>query len=187
MEPLRNAWNRLGHVEAAEVEKAEGQRRTLMLPSILSPYPSAASLLPKPTAANLRKFAETPVVRRAINVIKDRIASLDWQVKVRRGYAYADIEDATGRIAAIRRAFEEPNETDSFRTLAEQVLEDALVGGFGAIEVSVTGDAARPFTLWPVDGATIRINPHWDGTPDTSRYAQVTGTPGTGRIDCAAR
>ena len=56
------------------------------------------SALPKPTAANLRKFAETPVVRRAINVIKDRIASLDWQVKVRRGYAYAEIEDAVKRM-----------------------------------------------------------------------------------------
>src|SRR3954452_2172372 len=138
MEPLRNAWNRLGHVEAGVVEGVEGHRRTLMLPSILSPYPSAANMLPKPTAANLRKFAETPVVRRAINVIKDRIASLDWQVKVRRGYCYAAIEDAAGRMAAIRLAFEEPNEADSFRTLAEQVLEDALVGGFGAIEVNLT-------------------------------------------------
>jgi hypothetical protein len=34
---------------------------------------------------NLRRFAETPVVRRAINVIKDRIAAMDWQVRVRRG------------------------------------------------------------------------------------------------------
>jgi hypothetical protein len=41
--------------------------------------------LPKPTQANLRRFAETPVVRRAINVIKDRIAAMDWQVRVRRG------------------------------------------------------------------------------------------------------
>ena len=30
---------------------------------------------------NLRRFAETPVVRRAINVIKDRIAAMDWQVE----------------------------------------------------------------------------------------------------------
>ena len=30
---------------------------------------------------NLRRFAETPVVRRAINVIKDRIAAMDWQVQ----------------------------------------------------------------------------------------------------------
>ena len=31
------------------------------------------NLVPKPTPANLRRFAETPVARRAINVIKDRI------------------------------------------------------------------------------------------------------------------
>ena len=27
--------------------------------------------------------------------------------------------------------------------------------------------------LWPVDGASIRINPHWDGAPETPRYAQM--------------
>ena len=61
-----------------------------MLPSILSPYSrgggAGQNAMPKPTPANLRKFAETPVVRRAINVVKDRIASMDWQVRVRRGY-----------------------------------------------------------------------------------------------------
>ena len=63
---------------------AEAERRTLALPAILSPVHFPAKLLPKPTPANLRRFAETPVVRRAINVIKDRIASMDWQVRLRR-------------------------------------------------------------------------------------------------------
>ncbi len=55
------------------------------------------------------------------------------------------------------------------------MLEDALVGGYGAIEMETTGDAVRPFELWPVDGATIKINAKWDGNPDTPRYAQATG------------
>jgi HK97 family phage portal protein len=182
MEPIRSAWKRIGGVEAGEGAvagpKAEGLRKTLLLPSVLSPYPSAANLMPKPTSANLRKFAETPAVRRAINVIKDRIASLDWQIRLKRGFAPEDVAELRPRMAAIRRSLEEPNESDSFRTLAEQVLEDALVGGFGAIEIDLTGDPERPFALWPVDGATIRINPKWDGAQETPRYAQATGRLG---------
>src|ERR1039458_5589485 len=59
--------------------RAEAERRTLALPSILSPVQFPGQLLPKPTPMNLRRFAETPVVRRGINVIKDRIAAMDWQ------------------------------------------------------------------------------------------------------------
>ena len=63
---------------AAGAADAEAERRTLALPAILSPVQFPGRLLPKPTPANLRRFAETPVVRRAINVIKDRIAAMDW-------------------------------------------------------------------------------------------------------------
>ena len=68
---------------------------------------------------------------------------------------------------------EEPNAADSFRTLIEQVIEDALTGGFGAIEMEATGDPERPAMLWPVDGASIRINARWDGQADSPRYAQA--------------
>ncbi len=77
---------------------------------------------------------------------------------------------------------EEPNPADSFRTLMEQVIEDALTGGFGAIEMEPTGDAERPAMLWPVDGASIRINAKWDGR---RRYAALcasgAGTTGIER------
>jgi phage portal protein BeeE len=117
---------------------AEAERKTLALPSILTPVQFPGRHLPKPTPANLRRFAETPVVRRAINVIKDRIAAMDWQVRVRRG-----------------------------------AIEDALTGGFGAIEMEPTGDEDRPAMLWAVDGASIRINGRWDGQAETPRYAQA--------------
>ena len=83
---IRSAWRRLGGVEARMAGDPAVQRKTVALPSIFSPYPSAHRALPKPTPANLRKFAETPVVRRAINLIKDRVASLDWQVRLKRDY-----------------------------------------------------------------------------------------------------
>lgn len=71
-----------------------------------------------------------------------------------------------------------PNSDDSFRSMAEQVLEDIIVGGFGAIEVEATGDPEHPLALWPVDGATIRMRSDWDGMPDSPRYVQVTGKSG---------
>ncbi len=90
---VKSVWERLAGVEAAAGDAAKGERKTAMLPSILSPYQvgrTGQSALPKPTPANLRKFAETPVVRRAINVVKDKIASMDWQVRVRQGFRCGD-------------------------------------------------------------------------------------------------
>jgi len=178
-ESIRSAWRRLGGVEAQTPAEPPVQRKTVALPSIFGPYPTAQRALPKPTPANLRKFAETPVVRRAINLIKDRVASLDWQVRLKRSYTPEKVGYAAGKVVTLRRSLETPNDSDSFRTLIEQVLEDALVGGFGAIEMDLTGDPEKPFELWPVDGATIRINPKWDGQPNSPRYAQATGIAGS--------
>lgn len=176
-EQLRELWRQATGVAVAASE-IDAERKTLALPAILSPVQFPGHSLPKPTPVNLRRFAETPVVRRAINVIKDRIAAMDWQVRLRRGAACEDSAsggrtDAGARLAALRHVLEEPNSVDSFRTLIEQVIEDALTGGYGAIEMEPTGDAERPAMLWAVDGASIRINPRWDGQPDSPRYAQV--------------
>jgi len=178
---IRSAWKRLGVEEPKEkngLQRSDGQRKTVALPSILSPF-QAQRAMPKPTPANLRKFAETPLVRRAINIIKDRVASMDWQVKLKRDYTADKVGYAARKLAILRRTLEAPNDSDSFRTLIEQVLEDALVGGFGAIEMDLTNISERPFELWPVDGATIQINPKWNGTNDTPRYAQATGLVGS--------
>jgi phage portal protein BeeE len=159
-------------------------RKTLALPSILTPYqgqnPSSGlpAALPKPSAVNLRRFAETPVARRAINLVKDRIASMDWQVRVRRGFDPATIDDLPAKLNALRLALEQPNASDSFRTLWEQVLEDTLVGGFGSVEMKPTGDPAKPFQLWAIDGAAIEVDPRWDGSPETPRYGFRTGQLG---------
>src|SRR3954449_9719379 len=83
--------------------EAEAERRTLAMPAILSPVQFPGRLLPKPTPMNLRRFAETPVVRRAINVIKDRIASMDWQVRVRRDFAPGDGAGFEARKKALRQ------------------------------------------------------------------------------------
>ena len=84
---LRELWRQAtgGSDVAAAAANAEPERKTLALPAILSPVNFPGHSLPKPTPVNLRRFAETPIVRRAINVIKDRVAAMDWQVRVRRG------------------------------------------------------------------------------------------------------
>jgi HK97 family phage portal protein len=197
-EKVRNAWQVLASVEAgrsrksaavqaAGGEKGNSERKTAPLPSILTPYPwagqgNAQGSLPKPTAVNLRRFAETPVARRAINLVKDKIASMDWQIKVRRGYEDGDIAYVEAKKKALRRALEEPNAGDSFRTLFEQVLEDVLVGGFGAVEMSLTGDRQRPFELYAVDGAAIQVNPKWNGDPDVAHYGFQTGRLGENAV-----
>ena len=175
-EQLWEIWRQTpwsGRKTDVEAAGAAAQRKTLELPAVLSPVQFPGRLLPKPTPMNLRRFAETPVVRRAINVIKDRIAAMDWQVRVRRGARPTDEVEVLNRLTALRAMLEEPNASDSFRTLIEQVIEDALTGGFGAIEMEPTGDEERPAMLWAVDGASIRINPHWNGQVATPRYAQA--------------
>ncbi|MGA7560848.1 MAG: phage portal protein [Terriglobales bacterium] len=142
------------------------------------------NLVPKPTPANLRRFAETPVARRAINAIKDRIVGMRWRIQPRQGRALDQIPDGPRRIQILTENFEAPNPDDSFRSLVEQVLEDVIVGGFGAIELDLTvgwtADSTdkHPLLMWPVDGATIRIMTDWNGRPDSPRYAQVTGLYG---------
>jgi HK97 family phage portal protein len=182
---VRTIWERLAGMEAAAGDAvgdaAVGERKTALLPSILTPYNPIRNGLNawmKPTPANLRRFAESPVARRAINIVKDKIASMDWQVRVRRGYVQAEVADAETRLKTLRHCLEEPNVADSFRTLWEQVIEDVLVGGFGAVEMEATGNPLRPFHLWAVDGATIQIDAKWDGNPATPRYAQATGRLG---------
>lgn len=135
-------------------------------------------MLPKPTPYNLRRFAETPVARKAINTVKDRVAGMRWRIQPKNGRSLNEIPDGADRIRILNDNFDTPNSDDSFRSLAEQVLEDVTVGGFGAIEAQATGDPSRPLSLWPVDGASIRMRTDWDGRPGSPRYVQVAGAFG---------
>ena len=165
-------------LKAGTAGSIESARRTVPLPSILTPGAPTllrAGVMPKPTPANLRRFAETPIARKAINTIKDRVAGMHWRVQPRHGRALDELPGTGERIAILQENFEQPNPEDSFRSLIEQVLEDVLVGGFGAIELDLSGDPQRPLTLWPVDGASIRIKTDWDGDPASPRYVQSTG------------
>jgi HK97 family phage portal protein len=178
---VKDMWERVAGV-AASADNV-GERKTAITPlgmnSIFAPFRTTGvqNALPKPTAANLRRFAETPVARRAINCIKDRIACMDWQIEVRRGAGEDLAGDRVQRAAMLTKALDLPNECDSFRTMIEQVIEDTLVGGFGAAEIE-TGNEGLPVRLYPVDGASIQVNANWKGDPNDPRYAQITGKLG---------
>jgi len=156
-------------------------RRTVVVPAVTRA--SARHALPKPAPGHLRRFSETPVARKAINTIKDRVAMMRWRIQRKPGDAESSGRGAQNdsRIAVLRANLESPNADDSFRSLAEQVVEDMLVCGAGAIEVQSSPDAARPLELWPVDATTIRIYAAWSGEADEPRYAQVT--PWGERVD----
>jgi hypothetical protein len=178
---LKDIWKKAVGVQAA---RDVGERKTTATPlgmsSIFAPFRTSGGVqnaLPKPTAANLRRFAETPAARRAINFIKGRIACMEWRIEAKPGITAGDVDERTERAEALRRAFDAPNETDSFRTFIEQVIEDVLVGGFGAAEIE-DGDADTPVRLYPVDGASIQVNAKWDGDANSPRDAQVTGKIG---------
>ncbi len=207
-ERFRGALRRVGEVSLREWASTNwfagpGGRRTAAAGSNLAPLsspdlrrggvpggtsragaPAPHNPVLKPTPVNLRRFAETPVARRAINIVKDRIVGMRWRIQPRRGRALEQIPDGERRIAILTENFEAPNPDDSFRSLLEQVLEDVIVGGFGAIELdlvegwSAPSAARSPLLMWPVDGATVRIITDWDGRPDSPRYAQVTGMYG---------
>ncbi len=238
-ERLRGAWRRMAGVSLASAggvlsdERLAKRRRTSALPSIFNSYGPMTEAMPKPTPYNLRRFSETPIARRAINCIKDRIAGMRWRVQPRQGYSLETISNGAARVRILTDNFDAPNPDDSFRSLAEQVLEDIIVGGYGAIEVQrnpewseaeLVGSAenphpstssgqafspqrtrremghpagknphfsqnqgevghpthsrALPLVLWPVDGASIRMNLEWDGSPSSQRYLQVTNQSG---------
>ena len=98
---LRGAVKRIAGAKSA-AEIADPKRRTAALPNILNTYGSRMGVMPKATPNNLRRFAETPVARKAINTIKDRIAGMKWRVQPRRGRALELLPDGAERIQVVR-------------------------------------------------------------------------------------
>lgn len=152
-------------------------RRTGAYPMIPESLHRLNQPIVKNTPVNLRRFSETPVPRRAINLIKNAIVSLPWKI-----VPIEDIEndgDTEKRSRIATRNLKRPNNSDSWKTLLEQVTEDILIGGYGAIEPRLTPHFERPFKLWAIDGSTLRIFGDWrESEPDKPHYAQMTGMRG---------
>ena len=122
----------------------------------------------KLTAYQLRSWAKhSEWVRGAITIRRSQVASADWQV-----VPYDKTKAYSKRLQKeLQDFFSSPNpKDDSFRTLIEPIIEDLLVLDAGCIEKerNLMGGLVA---LWPVDGATMRVNALWDGSnPDEARY-----------------
>ena len=77
-----------GVLRRAKKQRDTGEKRkTAALPQSILGHGARNEAMPKPTPVNLRRFAETPVARKAINTIKDRIAGMRWRIQPRNGRA----------------------------------------------------------------------------------------------------
>jgi hypothetical protein len=153
-------------------------RRTWAYPAL----PEALHRLNQPLTKNqpyaLRKFSETPIPRRAINLIKNGILSRDWEVR-----PVKDRDDMTPerekRIRIATECLKRPNNDDSFRDVFEAFIEDLIVTGAGVAEPRMTPWFQRPFKMWSVDSQTIsRFLDYSEATPDRPKWAQRTGLRG---------
>lgn len=134
----------------------------------------------KNTPYNLRRFSETPIPRRAMNLVKNAVLSFRWQIKTTGEFKDDVSPEREQRIRVLTETLKRPNNTgESFRDLTEQMLEDFLLNGAACAEHRMTPYAQRPVKLWAVDSSTVRIFLDWtESTPDRPRYAQMTGLKG---------
>jgi hypothetical protein len=179
-----NQWVQKKAEQAKEIAAVKsGQFSIVDRRSWQYPYiPEALHRLNQPilknTPYNLRRFSETPIPRRAVNLIKNALLGLKWKVSISDDYDDEDPE-LLKKVKIAEYCLEHPNLQDSYRTLFEAVIEDFLMGGYGCIEPQLTPDYRRPIKMWAVDGSTIRIYADWaESTPDRPHYAQLTGLKG---------
>lgn len=109
----------------------------------------------KPDAKQLRNWSRfNPVIRRCINLIKDRIVRHEGEfVKKNKD----DPNDYSNIIKIFNGMLERPNLKDTRRTFLSAVCEDLVVGDCGCFEIAVSNNPLRPIFLYPTDGLTMNI------------------------------
>lgn len=119
----------------------------------------------------LRQFANTPICRRAINITKNGLLNCGWKIERKD---IADDSNYDNEIKMITRCLENPNYTDSFRSLFGAAIEDILTGDCGCIEIVQGADPNKPLWLYPVDGFTIQVRTEWVKSSKDIKYLQRT-------------
>lgn len=121
----------------------------------------------------LRNFAKHPICRRAINLTKNGLLNCEWKI-VKKDIS--DENNYDNEISTITRCLEQPNYSDTFRSLIGTVIEDILTGDCGCIEVVEGGNPNKPIWLYPVDGFTIQVRTEWIKSPKDIKYLQRSAT-----------
>ena len=124
----RNEWSIVRQKQIEEIKAVQsGQqfdivdRRSWAFPYI----PEALHRLNQPvlknTPYNLRRFSETPIPRRAMNLVKNAVLSFNWQIVPTKDFVDDIDPDREQRIRIATATLKRPNETgESFRDLFEQ-------------------------------------------------------------------
>ena len=138
--------------------------------------------LPKIVPWALRRFAEFPPSRRAIQAIKLPILDLPFSIGLRKpvGARRYDAdpeptEEQHARIEAVTTMLRQPNEEYTGREFLEMLLEDLMVLGAGVFEVQSNHSDIRPCFLWAVDAQSVRLNTTWTPGSQTFRFSQARG------------
>jgi hypothetical protein len=117
----------------------------------------------------LRSYAEYSVwVRAAINIYRDTVARAEWKLS-----AFDKTRTMNAAVERkIRELLDEPNEARKpYSQLQEELVEDYLVVGHGAMEIGLRNDAT-PYSLTSLDAARLAFYRGWDGSdPRMPRYA----------------
>lgn len=173
----RNHAKEIAAVKAGQFNIVD--RRSWQYPYIPEALHRLNQPILKNTPYNIRRFTETPIPRRALNLVKDAIVGLKWKIVIDDKHDQDDPELLKHKDIA-EYVFSHPNNVDTYRTLMEAVVEDYLTGGYGCIEPQLTPDYKRPMKMWPVDGSTIRVYADWSegAAEDRPKYAQLTGLKG---------
>lgn len=120
----------------------------------------------------LRRFSETPVVRRLISYYRSQVIRLDWIIQPKEGKKLTQAQKKA--LEECSNLLRTPNPDDSWRSFLGQLIEDQLVIGWGVTEIKPQrAGAAHKYALFPVDGASLQVYTDWDGTPNLARYGQV--------------
>ncbi len=121
----------------------------------------------KPDARMYRHWAiHSEWVRGAINIRRSQVSSAEWDI-----VPYDKNKPYSKRLQRqLKMLFLRPNPSnDSFRSFVEPIVEDIIVLDAGVVEKErdLSGNLHH---LWPVDGATIKVNANWDGQNEVPRY-----------------
>lgn len=122
----------------------------------------------------LRNFSESnPVVRRAIDYIRNQVGRLDWGIEqIDRDKKLTAAQKK--KVDLLKACLLNPNPEDNFMSWIGQLTEDCLVLGEGYTEnKEFKGhENDHPYLWYPVDAASIQHYSDWNGNPNSNRYAQ---------------
>lgn len=163
-----------------------GQPRTFVYPTGWNYQQTQGDTTRIVDGATLRQMAQSyDILRKAIEIRKDEIASLDWDIvpRQKKGSARVTTRQANRQIT-LRHMFKRPDHRHSFQTWIRMAVEEILV--VDALSLATMRDMTDAVAGWRlIDGLTI--HPLLDISGDrplapTPAYQQIIyGYP---RLDC---